>query len=239
MRQAPLQLLAIRVDLHRLAVPGREHEIAELGIHPGQLSRSISANDQTVRIDVDVEPGPFDKSLHDPPAAGSPRLPDEEERDVVRDHRRHHPRRQDGRDGIGDTTGPWRAGGGFGDRRPGTARFSDEDVRQFRSEARQWTTEAEQLRRMLQGQKLNARELDDVLRGLRALQDDRVYQNVGELARLQSAVTESMKRFEYTLRRRAEGNDQVLLSGSDDVPEQFRKLVDQYYKALSKGPEKK
>ena len=112
-------------------------------------------------------------------------------------------------------------------------------MRQFRSEARQWTTEAEQLRRMLQGQKLNARELDDVLRGLRALQDDRVYQNVGELARLQSAVTESMKRFEYTLRRRAEGNDQVLLSGSDDVPEQFRKLVDQYYKALSKGPEKK
>ncbi len=145
----------------------------------------------------------------------------------------------DGRNGIGDTTGPWRPGGGFGDRRPGNARFSDEDVRQFRSEARQWTAEAEQLRRMLQGQKLNAKELEDVLRGLRALQDDRVYQNVGELQRLQSEVTESMKRFEYTLRRRAEGNDQVLLSGSDDVPEQFRKLVDQYYKALSKAPEKK
>ena len=92
---------------------------------------------------------------------------------------------------------------------------------------------------MLYGHIENDEDRVDHLLKLRALQDDRVYQNVGELARLQSAVTESMKRFEYTLRRRAEGNDQVLLSGSDDVPEQFRKLVDQYYKALSKGPEKK
>ncbi len=46
-----------------------------------------------------------------------------------------------------------------------------------------------------------------------------------------------MKRFEYLLRRQAEGRAQVLLSGSDDVPEQFRKLVDQYYRALSKAPD--
>jgi hypothetical protein len=30
----------------------------------------------------------------------------------------------------------------------------------------------------------------------------------------------------------------VLLSGTDEVPEQFRKLVEQYYRSLSKGPEK-
>jgi len=47
-----------------------------------------------------------------------------------------------------------------------------------------------------------------------------------------------MKRFEFGLRRRAEGgNAQPVLSGSDEVPEQFRKLVEQYYKSLSKGPE--
>jgi hypothetical protein len=27
----------------------------------------------------------------------------------------------------------------------------------------------------------------------------------------------------------------VFLSGSDDVPEQYRKLVEQYYRSLSKG----
>ena len=38
------------------------------------------------------------------------------------------------------------------------------------------------------------------------------------------------------LRRRTElkGNE-VLLSGDGDVPEEFRKLVEEYYKSLSKG----
>jgi hypothetical protein len=116
--------------------------------------------------------------------------------------------------------------------------MSDEDIRQFRSEARQWTAEAEQLRRLLQGQKLDAKQLDEVLRGLREMQDPAVYQNAGDIERLQSAVAENMKRFEYVLRRKAEGNEQVLLSGSDDVPEQYRKMVEQYYKSLSKSPEK-
>ena len=147
-------------------------------------------------------------------------------------------RTTDGRGGDGDTTGAWRDGAawGGGDRRPGN--FNPEDARQFRGEVRQWVADAEQLRRLVQGQKLDARQLDEVLRGLRALQDDRVYQNVEELQRLQSQVTENMKRFEFGLRRRAEGaNAQPVLSGADEVPEQFRKMVEQYYKSLSKGPE--
>ena len=136
--------------------------------------------------------------------------------------------------------GGWRNGGGYGDRRPG--RLSPEDVRQFRGEARQWTNQAEQLRRLLQGesQRLDTRQLDEILKGLRALQDDRVYQDAEELARLQTAVSENMKRFEFALRRRSESAaGQPVLSGSDEVPERFRKLVDEYYKSLSKGPEKK
>jgi hypothetical protein len=144
-------------------------------------------------------------------------------------------RTADGRGGVGDTYGGWQQGGGWGDRRPG--RFSPDEIRQFRGEVRQWIGEAEQLRRLVQGQKLDARQLEDVLKGLRALQDDRIYQDVEELQRLQAAVSENMKRFEFGLRRRMEGaNAQPVLSGSDEVPEQFRKLVEQYYKSLSKGP---
>ena len=127
---------------------------------------------------------------------------------------------------------------GGGDRRPGA--FNPDDVRQWRGEARQWLADAEQLRRLVQGQgqRLDTRQLDEVLRGLRALQDDRIYQDVEELQRLQSAVSENMKRFEFGLRRRAEGTAaQPVLSGSDEVPEQFRKMVEQYYKSLSKGPQ--
>jgi SUMO ligase MMS21 Smc5/6 complex component len=92
---------------------------------------------------------------------------------------------------------------------------------------------------MLQGQGIDPRALDDVLRNLRALDDDRVYKDASELARLQNAVAEGMKRFEFNLRRQAEmKGSEVFLSGADDVPEEYRKLVEQYYKSLSKGPEK-
>ena len=82
---------------------------------------------------------------------------------------------------------------------------------------------------MLQGQRIDPKELDEILRNLRQLDDDRVYQDPQELLRLQAQVTEGLKRFEYGLRRKVEGNDnQILLSGADEVPEQFRKLVEQY-----------
>jgi DNA anti-recombination protein RmuC len=113
-----------------------------------------------------------------------------------------------------------------------------EDVRQFRSEVQRWTRETEQLRRMLQGAKVDPKEIDAMLRNLRQLNDERVYKDVEELARLQAQVTDSAKRVEYDLRRKLEGTDgQPLLSGSDEVPEKFRKSVEQYYRSLSKAPE--
>jgi hypothetical protein len=116
--------------------------------------------------------------------------------------------------------------------------MTTEDVRQFRSELQRWTREAEGLRRMLQGEKIDPREIDAMLRNLRQLNDERVYKDVEELARLQAQVTDSAKRIEYDLRRKLEANQgQILLSGSDEVPEQFRKVVEQYYRSLSKGPD--
>jgi hypothetical protein len=91
---------------------------------------------------------------------------------------------------------------------------------------------------MLQGEKIDPKEIDAMLRNLRQLDDDRVYQDVEELARLQQQVTDSAKRLEYDLRRKLEGKEgQVLLSGSDEVPEQFRRNVEQYYRSLSKAPD--
>jgi hypothetical protein len=142
-----------------------------------------------------------------------------------------------GRDGQGLTFGqsPF-MGGGSGDRRPGA--MTGDDVRQFRSEVQRWTREAEGLRRMLQGEKIDPKEIDAMLRNLRQLNDERVYKDVEELARLQAQVTDSAKRVEYDLRRKVEGADaQLLLSGSDEVPEKFRKSVEQYYRSLSKAPE--
>jgi DNA anti-recombination protein RmuC len=131
---------------------------------------------------------------------------------------------------------PFNSAAGAGDRRPGG--LNAEDVRQFRNEAQRYARDAEQLRRLLTNEKVDPKEIDALLRNLRQLSDDRVYKDVEELARLQAQVTDSAKRIEYDLRRKLEAKEgQVLLSGADEVPEQFRKVVEQYYRSLSRGPE--
>jgi hypothetical protein len=149
-------------------------------------------------------------------------------------------RTQDGRGGDGDTTGaPQLYAGGGGDRRPGSGgRISPEDARQFRAEIRQLTQTAEGLRRTVG--KEDQAAVADMLKKLKALDSDQVFKDPAQFDRLHAQAADAVKRFEFNLRRRMElkGNE-VLLSGDGDVPEEFRKLVEQYYKSLSKGSDKK
>ncbi len=98
----------------------------------------------------------------------------------------------------------------------------------------------EQLRGTLKGQGEDQKALDEILKKLKELDNDKVFQDPATFDRLQAQAAEAVKRFEFNLRRKAElkGNE-VFLSGDGDVPEEFRKLVEQYYKSLSKTPEKK
>lgn len=139
-----------------------------------------------------------------------------------------------GRGNVGDPGARYGWGGGWdGDWR---GYLNPEDIRQFRGEVRQWANEGADLRRRLMSENIDPKELDDILRRLRQLDDDRVYKDPAELQRLQQYVTEGLKRFEYSLRRQTEEKDkEVVLSGSDEVPDAFRPLVEQYYRSLSKG----
>jgi hypothetical protein len=128
----------------------------------------------------------------------------------------------------GDTTGGRFEGGG------------NFDPRQFQREARERRTEAEALRRELQALGVDAGELDALINNMRALDTARVYTDVDEAARLQTQVAEGLRRFEFDLRRRlgAAGADQMLLGGSDDTPAAYKKLVEDYYRALAKERKK-
>jgi hypothetical protein len=149
----------------------------------------------------------------------------------------------DGRDGgryaAGgyDRGGAWRGGATWGGWwEGGRANLTPEDIRQLRGEARQYAQEAQDLRGVLRGENIDPRELDEIVNALRQLQDERVYQNVEELARLQAFVADSLKRFEFGLRRQLDANTgAIVLSGSDEVPESFRKLVEQYYRSLGQA----
>ena len=139
-----------------------------------------------------------------------------------------------GANGTGSSEGPWGPGGTGGDRRPSP--LSGNEVRQFRGEVRQWTSEVGELNRSLSELGMTPGDLDEVLEALRALDRDRVYQDREELLRLQTFVAEEMKRFEYDLRRKlGSDTDEILMSGRDQVPPQFRELVEEYYRALSRS----
>lgn len=139
----------------------------------------------------------------------------------------------------GDRTGGWNNDGGYGwgDARPGN--LTPDDVRQFRGEARRYAQDLDGLRRSLRADGVDPKQLDEILKRLRSLDDDRVYKDVEELARLQSQVSEGLRRFEFDLRRKVEGEaGDVRLTGGDEVPAEFKALVEEYYRSLAKPRER-
>lgn len=140
------------------------------------------------------------------------------------------------RDG-GQNQGSGRPQGGQAAGRPGARSFSPEDVRQFRGEVRERLQEARGLQQDLAREGIDTGELDSVIEALRALDAQRIYDDPAAVELLQAQVLEGLKQLEFGLRRRVEGQgpERASLSGSDDVPEGFRKLVEEYYKALSRG----
>jgi hypothetical protein len=130
--------------------------------------------------------------------------------------------------------GPYNRGddyGGWGQRV-----YTPGEIRQFRDQARYWANEAQNLRDQLRNDGATTTDLDEVLKQMRQLDDDRVYKDAQELERLQTLVAEGLKRFEFGLRRKVEDStgDQPALASTDDVPRGFRDLVDEYYRSLSK-----
>ena len=117
----------------------------------------------------------------------------------------------------------------------GPGRMSSEQSRQFSREFRERRLDAEALRRELRQDGRDVRDLDAVIARLRELENQRAYGDQQEIAQLQAAVIQGLKAYEFALRRQMEGmaNPRLNLSGSAEVPPDFRKLVEEYYKSLA------
>lgn len=122
-----------------------------------------------------------------------------------------------------------------GDSRAGNFRG---DARQMANQANNLADDAQRVRRQLQQAGLNARDLvpvDEVVKALRALGDEKAYGNPTGLQDLYATALDKFKKLEYDLRKRTDtSNQQLYLSGSEDVPPNFKALIDEYYRALSK-----
>ena len=114
------------------------------------------------------------------------------------------------------------------------------DVRQWANQARELANDTQTMRNDLQRSGVNPKDLmpvDEVVKALRALGDERNYQNMGNLEQLYSTAVDRFKALEFELRKRTDtSNAQLYLSGSEDVPPNFRGLIQDYYRALSKKP---
>ncbi|MCY4634947.1 MAG: DUF4175 family protein [Acidobacteria bacterium] len=125
-------------------------------------------------------------------------------------------------------------GGGYGDRRPGTTVWEPGDIRQWSREYEQRAGEAQELRRLLNEQDFEVGDLDAIIQRMRELDDLRRYQDAEEIASLQSFVLEELKRFEYRLRREiTEENEDLFLAGNEEMPDEFRDLVEEYFRSLA------
>ncbi|HET7550476.1 MAG TPA: DUF4175 family protein [Gemmatimonadaceae bacterium] len=118
----------------------------------------------------------------------------------------------------------------------GTGGVGGNDVRQLTREYRERQRDAEELRRALRGQGMDTGELDRAIQRMRALGVESTYEDQGEVNRLQSAVTESVKAFEFALRRAMHADDATrpVLGADPQVPERFKALVEEYYRSLGK-----
>ncbi|NIM50609.1 MAG: DUF4175 family protein [Gemmatimonadales bacterium] len=127
--------------------------------------------------------------------------------------------------------------GGAPPRGGGPGQLSPGDVRQFRRELAERRSELTELRRELQREGVDVQRLDEILRGVRALENRLPIGDPRGLAELAGDIIPGLKEFEYALRRQIEGADveRLFLSGSEEVPAEYRRLVEEYYKSLSRN----
>src|SRR4029077_10883984 len=140
--------------------------------------------------------------------------------------------------GLGGNTslaGPYGGGPRTGNE-ASTSGYRRFDPRQFAREFRNWQGDADQLRRDLSAAGVSPRDLDEIVNQLRQLGDERSYENLEGVDKLQAAALEKLQAFEFGLRKKANPEQETLaLSGSDEVPAGFRSQIEEYYRQLAKN----
>jgi hypothetical protein len=77
--------------------------------------------------------------------------------------------------------------------------------------------------------------VDEVVKALRAMDSDKLGENPLRLQQLYATALDKMKKLEYDLRKRTDtANDQLYISGSEDIPKLWESIIQQYYRNLSK-----
>ncbi len=141
---------------------------------------------------------------------------------------------QQGEPGQGQPGEPGQPGGGGG------GGPDSETVRQLQREATERRQQAEALREQLGGMVGGggydwAGGIDNVIERFRDLETQRAYANPRDLAEIQRDLVEALREFDFALRRHfaSENREGPVVAGSGDVPEEYRRMVEEYYRSLA------
>jgi len=121
-----------------------------------------------------------------------------------------------------------------------------EDLRQLDRELQQRIEDAEALRRAMTGigrsgqappDGISPDRLDPALAALRGLSAERLSRDPRGMELLESEVLDSLRQFEFELRRSRFGGEDtgVAALGGERVPEAYREMVEEYFRALSRN----
>jgi hypothetical protein len=111
-----------------------------------------------------------------------------------------------------------------------------EDRRQFTRELREQIQELSELRRELVEEGVDVGELDNVINQMGGMDRRGTIGEALGVALLEDEVIQGLKGFEFNLRRllQPDADQRLYLSGSDDVPDGYRELVEDYYRELAR-----
>jgi molybdenum-dependent DNA-binding transcriptional regulator ModE len=110
------------------------------------------------------------------------------------------------------------------------------EARQFARELRARREALDSLRAGIEGLGLDAGDLEAIGNALQGLERGNAFATAEGMERLQSAVLDRLKAFEFALRRRLGGDqvDRPLTMPLDDLPPAFREMVAEYYRSLAR-----
>jgi len=73
-----------------------------------------------------------------------------------------------------------------------------------------------------------------VINQLRQFDSEKLFADPKALQQLQADALTRLKKFEFDLRKKlGSDNSQLSLSGSDEVPPEFRQAIEEYYRKLA------
>ena len=134
--------------------------------------------------------------------------------------------------------GGWDATNWGGQRWGEPRRLSPDEVRQYQAELRERGEQLDDLRSELRNLGQPTDDVEAALRALEQMSDERLLTDPRALAGIHEEMLDRLKRIEFTLRREVEGEadrSAPTLTGTDEVPDGYRTLVEEYYRSLARG----